>query len=130
MEETDEDAVEVVLLPGTDRFDPDDDRWREQVAVFMAELQRDVGGVRRVSTPVEGTKGSLDSVILALGSAGAFASAVEMFRAWLGRAKDRRLDITWTEGGRKESISLSGTSFDDATLAKLAEAVLARTGSA
>jgi hypothetical protein len=130
MGEPSETAIDVVLVPGTDRFDPDDDRWREQVAVFMAELQREVGGVRRTSTPVEGTKGAVDTVILALGSAGAFTAAVEMFRSWLGRAKDRRLDISWTRDGQEETISLSGTSFDSETLGKLAEAVLARTGTA
>lgn len=130
MGEPSESGVDVVLVPSTDRFDPEDDRWREQVAVFMAELQREVGGVRRTSTPVAGTKGAVDTVILALGSAGAFTAAVEMFRSWLGRARDRRLDISWTQDGREESISLSGTSFDDETLGKLAEAVLARTGTA
>ncbi|MGH9177959.1 MAG: effector-associated constant component EACC1 [Acidimicrobiales bacterium] len=123
-------GVEVVLVPGTDRFDPEDDRWREQVAVFMAELQREVGGVRRAFTPVEGTKGAVDTVILALGSAGAFTAAVELFRSWLGRARDRRLDISWTQDGHKETISLAGNSFDEETLGKLAEAVLARTGTA
>jgi predicted lipid-binding transport protein (Tim44 family) len=54
-----------------DYYDPGDDRWRDQVATLVAELDAQVDTVRR-RPPVEGAKGAADQLIIALGSAGAF----------------------------------------------------------
>ena len=126
---TDEGQVlELVIEPRSERYDPDDDRWRAQTSDFFATLDKEVGDVRRETTPVEGTKGGLSSIILALGSAGAFTVSLDYFRAWLGRDRSRRLDITWTIDGRQETVSVTGDAIDKAALDKLAEAAARRIG--
>jgi len=64
-------SFEVAVEPRNDHYDPDDDRWRDQVATLVAELDAQVDTVRR-GRPVEGAKGVADQLIVALGSAGAF----------------------------------------------------------
>ncbi len=121
-------ALELVIEPRSDRYDPDDHRWRDQTSDFFAALGREVGDVRRETTAVAGTKGGLSSVILALGSAGAFTVSLDYFRAWLGRDRTRRLDISWTVDGRQETVSVTGDAIDKAALDKLAEAAARRIG--
>ncbi len=122
----DGDGFELVLEPRTDRFDADDERWLEQVSLLFRELQREVGGVTRRHRPVEGTKGGAETVILALGSAGAFSAGLEVLRSWLGRDRARRLDISYTVADRTESVSISGDAIDTDAMAKIAEAVAGR----
>lgn len=118
------------MLPGTERFDPDNDAWRSQVADFYAGLQQHVGGVRATWVTEPGRKGGLESVIVALGSAGAFTAAVEYFRAWLARDKTRSLQITHTVDGRTETLSIRGDAIDQSSLQVLADAAArALTGS-
>ncbi len=93
-------------------------------------LQQEVGGVRREIRPGQGTKGGPESLILALGSAGAFTAAVQFFRAWLGRDRTRRLDITWTDGDGVQRITVSGDAIDDNAIAILAAAAANRIGGA
>jgi hypothetical protein len=89
---------EVAVEPHNDYYDPGDDRWRDQVATLVADLDAQVDTVRR-GRRVEGTKGAADQLIIALGSAGAFQAAVDCLRAWLGRDRDRRIDLRWEENG-------------------------------
>ncbi|MGH8905542.1 MAG: effector-associated constant component EACC1 [Egibacteraceae bacterium] len=116
-------VYELVVEPGTDRFDPDDDRWRAQVGNFYAGLHSEVGGVRREWSEAPGTKGGFETVVLALGSAGAFAAAVEYFRAWLGRDRTRSIQITHTVDGREETFAIHGEAIDNAVLQALAAAI-------
>jgi hypothetical protein len=120
--------LDLVLEPRSDRFDPDDDRWRAQVSDLYAGLDREIGGVRREPTRVEGTKGTVDTVILALGSAGAFTAAVEFIKAWLTRDRSRRLDVSWDVEGRTERVTVSGEAIDNAAIGRIAEAVAGRIG--
>jgi len=119
---------ELVLEPRTDRYDPDDDRWRNQVGDFVASLRDEVDGVRRELTPVPGTKGSVESLVVSLGSAGAFTAALEFFRAWLGRDRSRSLDITWHTEDGKHHVSIQGDSIDQSTLQFVAEAASRQLG--
>lgn len=123
-------GFELVLEPRTDRFDPDDERWRAQVSLLFQELQREVGGVTRRHEPVEGTKGGAEVVIMALGSAGAFTAGLEMLRSWLGRDRSRKLDISYTVDGRTETVSIAGEGVDKEAMAKISDAVATRLGSA
>lgn len=121
--------VELVLEATTDRFDPDDERWQRQVAQLRGELARDVGGVRLERTPVAGTKGGVQGIIMALGSAGAITAAVEVFRTWLSLSRDRSLRVRWTgDDGREQTVSLSGSSVDDEAMQNLTRAIAARIG--
>jgi len=121
---------ELALEPRTDRYEPEDERWREQVSLLLHELQREVGGVTRRHEPVAGTKGGADVVILALGSAGAFTATLEMVRAWLGRDRSRKLDISYTVDDRTETVSIVGDAIDKEAMAKITDAVAARLGNA
>jgi len=120
--------LELVVEPRSERFDPDDDRWRGAVRDLWSGLDAEVGGLRRERERVEGTKGAVDTVILALGSAGAFTAAVEFLRAWLSRDRSRRLDVSWEADGRTERVTVTGEAIDNAAVDRIAEAVAARIG--
>ncbi|GAA4469668.1 effector-associated constant component EACC1 [Phytohabitans houttuyneae] len=122
------DAVELMLSMHSDRFDADDERWITQELDLLADLARETGGVRRESIPATGDKGAVEAVILALGSAQAFTAAVQCWKAWLSRDRTRRIEVAWTIDGRRERIVVQGTAVDDATFAKLAQAIQVREG--
>ena len=119
--------LEVAVEPHNDYYDPDDDRWRDQVATLVADLDAQADTVRR-GRPVEGTKGAADQLIIALGSAGAFQAAVDCLRAWLGRDRDRRIDLRWEENGVERSVTLTGEAVDAETVREIAKAAVARAG--
>jgi Effector Associated Constant Component 1 len=123
-----EPVLELILEPRSDRYDPDDERWRDQVRDLYAGLRDEVGGVRRERVPMEGTKGGLEAVILALGSAGVFTATVEYLRAWLGRDRTRTLEVSWTVDGRTQTVSVRGEAIDQSALRTIAEAAAARIG--
>ena len=118
---------ELSVEPRNDHYDPDDDRWRDQVATLYADLQAQVDIARR-GCPVEGTKGTIDQLIVALGTAGAFQAAVDCFRAWLGRDRDRRIDIRWDENGVERSVTLTGEAVSADVVQEIAKAAAARVG--
>ena len=61
--------LEVAVEPHNDYYDPADDRWRDQVATLVADLDAQADTVRR-GRPVEGTKGAADQLIIALAALG------------------------------------------------------------
>lgn len=121
-------VLDLVIEPRSDRFDPADDRWRSQVSEFYRGLDGEVGGIRRQPERVEGAKGAVETVIVALGSAGAFTAAVEYLRAWLGRDRTRRLDVSWAVDGHTERVTVSGDAVDMEALNRIAEAFAVRFG--
>jgi Effector Associated Constant Component 1 len=120
-------SFEVVVEPRNDHYDPDDDGWRDQAATLYADLDARVDTVRR-ARPAPGTKGAVDQVIIALGSAGAFGAVVESLRAWLGRDRDRRIDVRWVENGAERSVTLTGEAVDVETIREIAQAAVAQVG--
>jgi hypothetical protein len=120
---------EVVVEPRNDQYDPDDEGWRDQVAALYAELNDSVDTVQR-SHPVAGAKGMVDQLIIAMGSAGVFTAAVECLRAWLGRDKDRRIELRWTQDGHERSVTLAGAAVDTETMRELARTAAAQAGGA
>ena len=119
---------EVAVEPThNDEYDHDDDGWRDQVATLYADLHAQVDTVRR-GRPVEGAKGAIDQLIIALGSAGAFSAAVDCLRAWLGRDRDRRIDLRWVENGIERSVTLTGEAVDAETIREIARAAVDRVG--
>jgi hypothetical protein len=118
---------ELAVEPRNDEYDPDDGRWRDQVATLYADLDTQVDTVRR-GRPVEGAKGAVDQLIIALGSAGAFSAAVECFRAWLGRDRARRIDVRWDDNGVERSVTLAGEAVDMETVREIAKAAVDRVG--
>lgn len=119
--------LELVVEPHNDDYDPADERWRAQVGGFYRELGARVDTYRRGRFS-PGTKGTVDEVILALGSSGALTAAVECFRAWLQRDKSRRIDVRWDEDGVERHVTFSGDNVDSATVKEIARAAAARVG--
>jgi hypothetical protein len=120
-------SFELVVEPRNDQYDPDDDGWRDQVATLYADLDAQVGTVPR-ARPVEGAKGAVDQLIIALGSAGVFGAAVDCLRAWLGRDRDRRIELRWVENGVERSVTLTGEAVDVETMREIAKAAVAQVG--
>jgi hypothetical protein len=114
--------IELEITSESSRYEPSDGMWLEQTADLHRQLQLDVDGFRHAPESKPGTKGAADSVVLALGSAGAFSAAVQCFRAWLARDKQRRLVVVVSRGDEHEKVviegdGLSGSSFDALTQA-------------
>ena len=102
-----------------DQYDPDDDRWLDQAIALYQELRTQVDVVPGERT-VPGSKGAIDQLIIALGSAGAFEAVAVCFRSWLARDRDRRIDIEWDEDGVRRSVTLTGDAVDAKTMRDLA----------
>jgi Effector Associated Constant Component 1 len=117
----------ITVDPRNDQYDPDDERWLDQVTSLRRELGRQVDLIRD-GRPVAGTKGAADQLIIALGSAGAFQAAVTCFRGWLARDRDRRLDIRWEEDGVARSVTLTGQDVDAQTIRDIAKAAIGQRG--
>jgi hypothetical protein len=120
-------SFEMALVPRSVDYRPDDDRWHDQVVGLVSELHRQVDLERR-GAAVGGTKGSLDELVVALGSAGAFTAAVECLRAWLGRDRGRRIDIRWDENGQQRYVTLTGDAIDVDSVREIARAAAHRVG--
>jgi hypothetical protein len=116
-------TVEVGLTVQNDRYDDDDPRWRDQVADLLHDLRRETGSLESRRTPVAGTKGTVDQVILALGSAGVFTLAVDILRAWLARDKHRAVEMTVTGAdGRTHTVRVTAENAGADALEPLIEA--------
>ncbi len=98
----------IGLTPRTNRFDPEDDRWLAQEATLYDSL-RQVGRMVRHGVPVPGTRGGIESVIIALGSAGAFQAAVSCLRAWLARDMSRGIHLICEVGDQKVELDVQGS---------------------
>ena len=110
----------------SERYDESDERWHGQVVDLVEQLRESVGVVQRQQEGHPGQKGAADTMIVALGSAGAFQAAVAVFRAWLARDRSRRLRLVVTDTHqRQRTVELQADSIDNQTLREVAE-VLAR----
>ncbi|MDA1360482.1 hypothetical protein O1R50_12665 [Glycomyces luteolus] len=117
-------TVDVAISTETAKYAPDSPQWRREVAAFATDLSRETGSVTTRSTNVPGTKGGIAEVILALGTSGALVSAVQVFRAWLGRDKTRTITATWTdEDGKEQRFTLTGENIDQQSLTTLSESI-------
>ena len=113
-----EEAMEIQIEALSETFDPNDEKWMKQANSLYTSLTQ-VGDVRRESEAEEGKKGGPAAIILALGSAGVISGAVQMFRNWLARDRNRSIRLTVTRNGKTESISLSGEGISEAMLRDL-----------
>lgn len=120
------DALLLTVRPSSERYDHDDDRWLAQQGELFSDLRREVGGVRRETSAIARQKGAVETVILALASAGSVTAAVQCLRDWLTRDRTRVIEIAYTVDGREERIILRGTHIDDAAVKRLTEIALSR----
>jgi hypothetical protein len=91
----------LVLRPSSAVYDADDWRWLEQLGKLKLSLQQQVGNVRQEEIPSPGQKGGAVELIVALGSAGAFTAAIEIFKAWVGRDPTRTFTLSLKTGSAK-----------------------------
>jgi hypothetical protein len=123
----DGDSLAVTITSHTDRYDEDDERWITQVAELRHDLRVETGSVQPSPPSLSGKKGSVDQIILALGSADVFTTALAMFKVWLARDKTRSLKANWIdENGIERSVTFSADNAGPTTLAPLIEAVAAQ----
>jgi Effector Associated Constant Component 1 len=118
--------LKVTVIPQSERFAPQDDRWLDQVAGLARELRAGTGALEIERSPRPGSKGAADTLILALGTAGAFTSTVEVIKAWLGRDRSRKVEVSWRDGDDTGEFVIRGDAIDDATLGAMAEVLTAR----
>jgi hypothetical protein len=111
--------MDFVLEPVSERFDPLDDRWLTQVTGLVGELHREVGTVSRRTEARADAKGDLGSIIVALGTAGAFTAAVEVIKAFVARDQGRRVRLSWHQDGRLESFEVDGKNIDAAVMERV-----------
>jgi hypothetical protein len=116
-------TLEIELVTRNDRYDDDDPRWLTQTATLLHDLRRDTGSMRVHRTPVPGTKGAVDQLILSLGSAGAFSLAVQLIGTWLSRDRHRSVELTFTdEAGHPKTVRVSAENAGSDALAPLIKA--------
>jgi hypothetical protein len=118
---------ELAIEPSSDRYDADDDRWRDQVVGLYGDLRRDAGGLRSEGAPGEGEKGGIATTIVELATSGALTAAVEALRTWLGRDRSRKVRLTWSAGGQRESLTVQGD-CDEETFRAIAAAASSHFG--
>lgn len=115
--------MELVVEPKSERFEPSDPRWRDQVVALFRDLRDEDVDARTRSAPVAGTKGASTEIVLALGSSGALTAVVTMFQAWLARDRTRTLEVAWEAGDRRRSMSIHAEDVDADVFDELARAV-------
>lgn len=76
----------------SDLYDANDERWEAQVQGLLDDLKANAGPVSKETSAEAGTKGGAETIILALGTAGAINAAVTIFKAWLG-SRGRRVQV-------------------------------------
>lgn len=109
--------LDVVVEADSDQFDPNDPGWRAQLVALRKALQdADVDDVRREERPVPGHKAGLEVIIVALGTSGAITAAVEVFRSWLSRDRDRRVRLRFQDGDREVIVEVEANTSSDATV--------------
>ncbi len=108
--------IEFIIQPLNEDYDPNDDRWINQVNDLLMDLQRGVGNVRKEVSPIPGKKGGLESLILSLGSGELITAAIEAFKAWINRDKNRILEISIMRDGKEEIYRVSSNRMDKADI--------------
>jgi membrane-associated two-gene conflict system component 1 (EACC1) len=112
------------MSASSDRYEAGDHRFRQQVGRLLEELRREGGSVRVKSASVAGAKGGPETIILALGSSGAFTFAVNVIREWLRRDRSRSLHVAWTRDGVRRQLTLKADAMDSDTFKELSKLAL------
>jgi hypothetical protein len=121
------DNLDINLVPHSDRYDRDDDRWLDQVADLVHELRVETEAIKVSRDPVAGTKGSLDQLVLSLGSAGVFTTALDVMRIWLSRDRTRSIELKYQDRqGKEQRLSVTAEHADEHALAPVIAAVAAQ----
>lgn len=122
-----ETGPQIEIAPESESYAPDDDRWLEQVSAFYDDLRDNGILVREESRPRPGAKGDVSTIILALGSAGAFTAAVAAFKDFLSRERTRSLRVKWKVGDESREVLVTGDT-DNATLERITQEAMRSSG--
>ena len=109
---------EIQIDPISEDYDPNDDRWIEQINDLIDECQQEAGDVRMESTPEDGKKGGFEEIFLLLDSSAAIGHAFDIFKAWVLRDRTRTLKIKINDGEDVKEMELSGKGFNKEDLEK------------
>lgn len=114
--------LEFTIDAYSEKYNPSDSRWIEQVNDLISDCQRQVGRVRAERKPQEGMKGGFESIVVALGTGGAITAAVDLFKAWLSRDQSRCLKVKFGEGAEAREFELTGVSINEDVLQQFVKA--------
>lgn len=99
---------------------------RSALPVLTADLLRtssQCSCFQRTQHLVAGAKGTVDSIILSVGSAGVFTATVEFLKAWLQRDASRSIRVSWSESGSLQEFEVSGAALRGEAMEALTTAV-------
>ena len=100
-------SIRISIEPASTAYDPNDDRWTDQVDQLLGDLRTESVPIEQDVTAVDGQKGGIISLIAVLGSSGAITAATAIFKSWLSRDKTRRIKLAMTDAnGDKREIEL------------------------
>ncbi len=120
--------LEIAIEATSENYDPSDDRWIQQINQLYSDLQGEVGSIRKDIIPQKDRKGGIESLIIALGSAGVITAAVDIFRAWLGRDRSRQLKLKAKVGEEVKELVVSGKGISASTIEKFMQEVWTKAG--
>ena len=118
--------IEITIEAHNENYDESDDRWIDQVDELIADCEREAGEVQKEVQAVEGKKGGVEAIILALGSAGALTAAVDIFKAWILRDRSRNLTLKITTPEGVQEWVVSGNAMDNDVIEKFMQTALAK----
>jgi hypothetical protein len=108
---------ELVLEPHHPSLDYH--RFGSHVLDLTNALKLEIGGVTTCTAPEPGKRGGLPEIMLALGTSGAIAAAVVVFRAWLDKDKARQIGIKVRTKGKSRVVEITANAANVADLEKL-----------
>lgn len=114
---------ELTVDPSSEAYDPSDDRWDSQVAELVDALG-EIGTIAREATPQRGTKGSTETIILALGSSGALLGAVEVFKAWIARDRERNFKVSIRRAKGETAVAVNSKGMSQEHVAAAMDAAV------
>lgn len=100
-------VLELLVEPRVDRGAPA--ATRELLGLLEDESGRRSGRVIGSAT----AKTGIESVVLALGSAGVISAVVEVLRVWLSRDRPRRVRLSWVQNGDRRELELSADNLSE-----------------
>lgn len=99
--------------------------WRDELSTLV-DLLEEAGVGREEWREVPNTKGGVAEIIVALGTSGAITATYLAFRAWLGKAKNRRIRLTNKKTG--DSVEIRGDELTEKAFIALARELMSGVG--
>lgn len=101
--------LEIKIAPLSEKFDENDPRWMVQKDELTKNLKSEIGDVRKEVIPVEGMKGGMEAIILAIGGSGLIPGLVEIVKTWITRDRTRSVEVTIDSKNGPVTIKIDAT---------------------